>query len=89
LGYLNETDYFLEGSDHDVVARAFFNHDWISGYVPIEFYSPLHRGSTRKPRDAINARVYEQKKIECPNDRLFLELYKDKPVRRIYKISII
>lgn len=89
LGYLNETDYFLEGSEHDVIARAFFNHGWISGYVPIEFYSPLCRGSTRKPRDGINAHVYQQKKIECPNDRLFLELYKDQPARRIYKISII
>lgn len=59
LDYLDENNYFLDGSDHDLMARAYINHGYICGYVPINFYSPLRDGSTRKMADPKN----RQKKI--------------------------
>ena len=47
LQYLNETDFFLDNSDHDLMARAFIEKQYICGYVPIEFKSPIQDGSTR------------------------------------------
>jgi len=48
LNYLNEEEYFLDNSDHDLMARAFLEKNYICGYVPIDFNSPLANGSTRK-----------------------------------------
>jgi len=54
LGYLDEVNYFLEYSEHDLFLRARFLKDWKCGYVPIDFVSNLKDGSTRKVRDAKN-----------------------------------
>lgn len=62
LKYLDEVNYFLDNSDHDLFARAYFYKKWICGYVPIDFNSPLENGSTRKPRDEINNSYYNIKK---------------------------
>ena len=62
LGYLDEVNYFQDDSDHDLFARAYFFKNWICGYVPIEFCSPLEYGSTRKPRDYNNEKYYKIKK---------------------------
>jgi glycosyltransferase involved in cell wall biosynthesis len=67
LGYLDEVNYFLEDSDHDLFARAYFFKNWICGYVPIEFDSPLENGSTRKPRDYNNEKYYKIKKDSTQN----------------------
>ena len=48
LNYLDERNYHLDNSDHDIIFRAFFYKNLISGYVPINFLSPLIDGSTRK-----------------------------------------
>ena len=48
LNFLNEEEYFLDNSDHDLMARAFLERNYICGYVPIDFNSPLCDGSTRK-----------------------------------------
>lgn len=61
LGYLDEVNYFLDNSDHDLFARAFVQHNWICGYVPIEFNTKLENGSTRKPRNAMNQLWFERK----------------------------
>jgi glycosyltransferase involved in cell wall biosynthesis len=58
LGYLDEVNYFLDNSEHDLFARAYTQKGWVCGYVPIEFLSPLVHGSTRKPRDALNQLFY-------------------------------
>ena len=50
LGFLNETDYYLDNSDHDLMARAFLEKKYICGYVPIEFKSPIQDGSTRNTK---------------------------------------
>ena len=47
LGFLDEENYFLDDSDHDLMARAYLTKGYICGYVPIEFESPLQHGSTR------------------------------------------
>ena len=62
LNYLDEKNYFLDNSDHDLFARAYFFKQWECGYVPIDFNSPLENGSTRKQRDAINEKYYNIKK---------------------------
>jgi glycosyltransferase involved in cell wall biosynthesis len=48
LNYLDEKNYHLDNSDHDIIIRAFLNKGYISGYVPIDFISPLNDGTTRK-----------------------------------------
>jgi glycosyltransferase involved in cell wall biosynthesis len=62
LGYLDEANYFLDNSEHDLFARAFVQKGWICGYVPIEFVSPISDGSTRKPRDTLNQMIYNEYK---------------------------
>lgn len=54
LQYLDEHNYYLDNSDHDLFARAYDQYKYICGYVPIQFISPIADGSTRKPRNAIN-----------------------------------
>jgi hypothetical protein len=61
LGYLDEVNYFLDNSDHDLFARAFLQKGWICGYVPIDYISLLENGSTRKIRNEINTKYYNIK----------------------------
>jgi hypothetical protein len=62
IGYLDQANYFLDNSEHDLFARAFVQKNWICGYVPIEFASPIADGSTRKPRDTLNQMFYNEYK---------------------------
>jgi glycosyltransferase involved in cell wall biosynthesis len=62
MGYFDEVHYFLDNSDHDLFTRARIQRGWLCGYVPIYFRSPLHDGSTRKPRDPVNEDAYQRKK---------------------------
>ncbi len=50
LGYLDEEHYVLGDDEHDLFARAWVQKRWRCGFVPIEVYSPLEWGSTRKHR---------------------------------------
>jgi len=61
LEYLDEVNYFLDYSEHDLFTRARIQRSWLCGYVPMEFLSPCSDGSTRKPRDPVNQSVYEAK----------------------------
>ena len=47
LGYLDENNYFLDNSEHDLMLRAYLKYKYICGYIPINFNSPLKDGSTR------------------------------------------
>jgi len=58
LGFLDEMNFFLEYSEIDLMLRAFDKKQWICGYVPIDFESPLYNGTTRKTRDALNKYIY-------------------------------
>lgn len=72
LGYLDEVNYFLDNSDHDLFARAAVQKQWLCGYVPVEVNSPLENGSTRKPRDELNQYYYDKKKRVCREENGFL-----------------
>jgi glycosyltransferase involved in cell wall biosynthesis len=48
LLYLDEKNWYLDNSDHDLMYRAFYQKGYICGYVPINFLSPLQNGTTRK-----------------------------------------
>jgi len=61
LGYLDEVNYFLDNSDHDLFARAYYLFKWTCGYIPIDYNSPLENGSTRKPRNKLNQHYYALK----------------------------
>jgi glycosyltransferase involved in cell wall biosynthesis len=88
LGYLDEVNYFLDNSDHDLFARAYLQKGWICGYVPLDVVSPLEDGSTRKPRDALNAAAYKERLISTRRGKYgFLAMHRnllaDKAVYRI------
>jgi glycosyltransferase involved in cell wall biosynthesis len=50
LNFLDEENYFLNDSDHDLMARAYLQKKYICGYVPIDFEAPLDVGSTRNTK---------------------------------------
>jgi glycosyltransferase involved in cell wall biosynthesis len=65
LGYLDEVNFFLDYSEHDLFIRARIQKGWICGYVAIDFLSPFEDGSTRKPRNAANEMIFQQKSVQC------------------------
>jgi glycosyltransferase involved in cell wall biosynthesis len=85
LGFLNEIDFFLDNSEHDLMARAFLEKEYICGYVPIEFSSPIQDGSTRNtnymdcPEYKINKGEKERLTKICHSS---LEKYRDIWVNR-------
>jgi glycosyltransferase involved in cell wall biosynthesis len=79
MDYLNEEDYFLDNSDHDLMARAFLEKNYICGYVPIDFNAPICDGSTRNTK-YVNCKEYFINREE--KNRL-TKLCNDKP--GIYK----
>jgi hypothetical protein len=64
LNFLDETEYFLDDSDHDLMARAYLQKQYICGYVPIDFYSPLYIGSTRNTNTYNYCKEYFVNKFE-------------------------
>ena len=53
LGYLDEKNYFLDNSDHDLMARAYIFKKYICGYVPIDFEADLKNGSTTDEKEKV------------------------------------
>jgi GR25 family glycosyltransferase involved in LPS biosynthesis len=72
LNYLDENEYFLDDSDHDLMARAYIQKKYICGYVPIDFEAPLHLGSTRNNYN--NCKEYLINKYE--KNKLYKEFKK-------------
>jgi hypothetical protein len=64
LKYLDEDNYFLDNSDHDLMIRAYLTKKYICGYVPIDFDAPLHVGSTRNTKTYDNCKEYQVNKTE-------------------------
>jgi hypothetical protein len=87
MGYLDEQNYFLDDSDHDLFVRAFVQNGWICGYIPIEVISIVENGSTRKPRNELNEFYYNKYKMEKTGNG-FLKTYLDSkpPSRYIRKL---
>lgn len=62
MGFLDEAHYVLGDDDHDLFARAYCDRRWRVGFVPVEVYSPLEWGSTRKqmPNDVRTYLAYRK-----------------------------
>lgn len=73
LNYLDEEHFFLDNSDHDLMARAYLSKNYICGYVPIDFNSPLKDGSTRKERDEKNMKAFNNYKNSI--DKSYINKY--------------
>ena len=54
MNYLDERNYFLDNSEHDLMLRARLSKNYICGYFPIDFYAPLKNGSTRNRKIKLN-----------------------------------
>jgi glycosyltransferase involved in cell wall biosynthesis len=54
LGFLDEQNFVLGDDEHDLIMRAKCQKNWVSGYVPIEFLSPLNWGTSRKIKNIEN-----------------------------------
>ncbi len=54
MNYLDERNYFLDNSEHDLMLRARLSKNYICGYFPIDFYAPLKDGSTRNRKIKLN-----------------------------------
>ena len=63
LNFLDEKNYHLDNSEHDIILRANLTKNYISGYVPIDFLSPLADGSTRKWNPCMITMRYKQLRI--------------------------
>jgi GT2 family glycosyltransferase len=50
LGYLDEATFVLGDDEHDLFYRAWTQKGWRTGFYPVEVYSPLNWGSTRRSR---------------------------------------
>jgi glycosyltransferase involved in cell wall biosynthesis len=85
IGYLDEENYFLDDSDHDLMARAFLQKKYICGYVPIEFKSPLSAGSTRNSKKyvCLAADINKMTRDELQaKSRKGIHVYKDRWIHR-------
>lgn len=51
MNFLDEENYFLDDSDHDLMVRSYLEKNYICGYVPIDFHAPLNSGSTRNTKN--------------------------------------
>jgi glycosyltransferase involved in cell wall biosynthesis len=69
LGFLDEQNYFLLDSDHDLFARALEIKGWKCGYIPIEFNSSLKDGSARKPIIDERVRSLNQQVLQLKSER--------------------
>lgn len=79
LEYLDEKNYFLDNSDHDLMIRAYLIKGYICGYVPIDFKAPLSDGSTRNNKKYNNQKEYIINEVEKRKLQQMLnpkELYK-------------
>jgi len=89
IGYLDEQNYYLDNSDHDLFARAYYQKGWICGYVPIDFIALLKNGSTKKPRDKKNEHVYQMYKKAKTGSNGFLNTIKSLEKRPIKQYKLI
>jgi glycosyltransferase involved in cell wall biosynthesis len=63
IGYLDEQNFVLGDDEHDLNLRAKYLKNWICGYVPIEYYSPLKWGTSRKDKSKENIDFLNKRKL--------------------------
>ena len=86
LGYLDEINFFLDYSEHDLFIRALIQKGWICGYMAIDFDSPFEDGSTRKPRNPVNEAVFQQKSAQCGKNGFMHKWLASRPESIPFKI---
>lgn len=79
LGYLDEVNYFLDYSEHDLFVRARVQKSWLCGYTPMEFVSPCSDGSTRNKRDPINEAAFAEKSARCQRQGFMYSWLESRP----------
>jgi hypothetical protein len=62
IGYLDEQNFVLGDDDHDLMMRARYKKGWLCCHYPIEFYSPISLGSTRKEMNKENKEYLQNRK---------------------------
>jgi Glycosyltransferases involved in cell wall biogenesis len=75
LNYLDHANFFLGDDDHDINLRAYLLTGRLPAYIPIKIRSDLAWGSTRKPRDPLNAEIFQ--KLKARPDTSALGRFKD------------
>jgi glycosyltransferase involved in cell wall biosynthesis len=86
LSYLDEKNFFLGNDDHDYHRRLFNKLGKSVGYIPLNIYSVIEDGATRKQRQGINKLIYEYlstNKKGSDEFRSFLRWYRPfKPIQK-------
>ncbi|QDD01803.1 glycosyltransferase family 2 protein [Candidatus Methylopumilus planktonicus] len=86
LSYLDEKNFFLGNDDHDYHRRLFQELGKSVGYIPLDIYSLIEDGSTRKGRQGTNKLIYEylfKNKKGSKDFRHFLRFYRPfKPIKK-------
>jgi hypothetical protein len=86
LSYLDEKNFFLGNDDHDYHRRLFNKLGKSVGYIPLNIYSVIEDGATRKQRQGINKLIYEYFSINKKGSdefRSFLRWYRPfKPIQK-------
>jgi glycosyltransferase involved in cell wall biosynthesis len=67
LGYLDEYNFILENDEHDLFYRAWTQQNWRTAFYPVEVYSRLAWGSTRKQRPADVQAYLDSRQRKTPN----------------------
>jgi hypothetical protein len=62
MGYLDEQNFVLGNDDHDLMARAWTEKQWRCGYMPVEVYMPMERGTMRKEMKKSDSMVLDIRK---------------------------
>lgn len=87
VGYLDETNFYLDNSEHDMLLRAYCQKGYICGYVPIDFDAPIYDGSCRKARNSKNTHILQVRSNRCKGG--FIEEYIRSGVnRQCYRIRL-
>ena len=60
LGGFDATRFFLGDDDHDLTFRAWTEEQWRSGYLAIDFESPLAHGATRQPKSKFEVNEFSR-----------------------------
>lgn len=66
LGYLDEYNFVLENDEHDLFYRAWLHKKWRTAFYPVEVYSPMSWGSTRKARPPHVQAYLDSRKRKAP-----------------------
>jgi hypothetical protein len=52
LGFLDERHFYLGRDDHDIALRAYAQHRWLAGYLPIAVHTPEHLRASKYKRES-------------------------------------